>query len=310
MDAVKLIPEIKRPVWGGNKIATWGKPNCSGNIGETWELSFLESGASIIADGERKGERLVDVVTKAEWGSACARFDKFPVLVKFIDAASDLSVQVHPTDDYAKEKGLIAGKTEAWYILEAEKGAGIYLGFNRDVTAEDVKRAAANGRVTELLNFIPVKEGECYFVRSGNVHAIGAGVTVAEVQQSSDVTFRVYDYGRLGADGKPRELHLDSALDVMNFQKYEPEVVNETEGSLKSKKRLNKLAECEYFSFYEGAGSNEITSKSSFLCVICVKGVGSIDGKELKKGDTFFVPAASKVKIDGDARYLIAGVGI
>jgi mannose-6-phosphate isomerase len=252
----------------------------------------------------------MDTLSKAEWGKSCKHYDNFPLLVKFIDASTPLSVQVHPSDEYAKEKGLIAGKTEAWYILDADEGAGIYLGFNKTVTPEEVEKSALDGTITDLLNFIEVKKGECYFVRSGTVHAIGAGVTVAEVQQSSDVTFRVYDYDRVGADGKKRELHLKSALEVLCYERYQKEEPKEQSGSLETDKRVKTLALNEYFTIYECEGAGKYSSQESFLCVICVDGEGKLNGEAMKKGDTFFSPANEQIMIEGSARYLITGVGI
>ncbi len=310
MEIFKLVPTIKRPVWSGSKIQTWNKQFCDGKIGETWELSFLPSAPTIISGGESDGKKLMEVVSKSAWGSACERFDAFPILVKFIDAATPLSVQVHPSDEYARKTGFDAGKTEAWYILEADEGAGIYLGFNRKVTLGEVEKAAVNGTITDMLNFIKVKKGECYFVKSGSVHAIGAGVTVAEVQQSSDLTYRVYDYGRLGVDGKPRELHLQDALAVLDYDKFVFTSPSGEEGSLLGAENLKKLADCKYFTIYEGFGFGEYISNESFLCVVTVDGVGEINGEKMKKGDTFFVPVSKKITIKGDARYLITGVGI
>ena len=310
MSAVKLLPAVKRTVWGGNKIEKWNKPTCEGSIGETWELSFLSSGPSIIASGENAGKALMDTLLRAEWGKKSENYENFPLLVKFIDASTPLSVQVHPSDEYATANGLIAGKTEAWYILDADEGAGIYLGFKKRVTPEEVEKSALDGTITDLLNFIEVKKGECYFVRSGTVHAIGAGVTVAEVQQSSDVTFRVYDYDRVGADGKKRELHLKSALEVLCYERYQKEEPKEEIGSLETDGKVKTLARNEYFTIYECEKEGKYRSQESFLCVICVDGMGTIDGEAMKKGDTFFVPANERITIEGKARYLITGVGI
>jgi mannose-6-phosphate isomerase len=310
MEIFKLVPTIKRPVWSGSKIQGWNKPFCDGKIGETWELSFLPAAPSVISGGEYDGKKLMEVVPKSAWGSACKNCDAFPLLVKFIDAATPLSVQVHPSDEYARKTGFGSGKTEAWYILEADEGAGIYLGFNRKVTPLEVEKAAVNGTITDMLNFVKVKKGECYFVKSGSVHAIGAGVTVAEVQQSSDLTYRVYDYGRLGVDGKPRELHLSSALDVLDYDKFVFASIGGEKGSLVGADDLKKLVGCNYFTIYEGNGFGEYFSSESFLCVVTVDGTGEINGEKMKKGDTFFVPVSNKITIKGDARYLITGVGI
>lgn len=310
MEILKLAPVIKRPVWSGAKIAKWNKRGCDGKIGETWELSLLPNENSRVDGGEHDGKTLSQVLTRKEWGRNADKFDKFPMLVKFIDASDNLSVQVHPTTAYAKEKGLINGKTEAWYVLDCDLNAGLYLGFNKQTCLEEVRTAMENGTITNLLNFVKVKKGDCFFVPGGTVHAIGAGVTVAEIQQSSDVTFRVYDYGRLGVDGKPRELHQESALDCMDYSQFKPVSISDEYGSLVSDKKMKKLADCEYFTFYENDCDNIVRSKDSFLCVICVDGNGKINGYDIKKGESYFVPADEQVSLNGKMRTLIAGVGV
>lgn len=308
MDIVKLCPAVKTPVWGGERIGGWGKKGCRGRIGETWELSFLESAPSVIDSGPDDGKPLYTVAGKSDWGSSAAAFGNFPVLIKFIDAAAPLSVQVHPGDEYAASHGLGFGKTEMWYVTDAAENAGLYMGFNRTVTAEEAASAAKNGSIEALLNFIPVKKGDCFFVEAGTVHAIGAGVTVAEIQQSSDVTFRVYDYGRMGADGKPRELHLNSALEVMTLEKYSPRGNIFSDGLFAD--RAEKLAECRYFSVYRAFGAGSFRAENSFMAFICVSGSGRINGLPMKKGDAFFAPAGKAVVTEGGAEFLIAGVNI
>ena len=222
-------------------------------------------------------------------------------------------MQVHPDDGYALKEGLGYGKTEMWYVMDAEAGAGIYLGFNRNVTKEEVYDMAKNGTITDALNFIPVKKGDSFFVKAGVVHAIGANVTVAEIQQSSDLTYRVFDYNRLGADGKPRQLHLNEALKVMDFSAFMPDKTVMTQGSLQCEDcdfKPLKIAECNYFSVYKCRGKGKFVSPISFVAVICTFGNGEICGKEIKKGETFFVPAGKKFVMSGGAEYLLAGVGI
>ena len=193
-----------------------------------------------------------------------------------------------------------------WYVTDAAENAGLYIGFNRTVTAEEAASAAKNGSIEALLNFIPVKKGDCFFVEAGTVHAIGAGVTVAEIQQSSDVTFRVYDYGRMGADGKPRELHLNSALEVMTLEKYSPRGNIFSDGLFAD--RAEKLAECRYFSVYRAFGAGSFRAENSFMAFICVS--GRINGLPMKKGDAFFAPAGKAVVTEGGAEFLIASVNI
>jgi mannose-6-phosphate isomerase len=204
------------------------------------------------------------------------------VLIKFIDAKQDLSVQVHPSDEYALKNENSFGKTEMWYIVEAEEGAGIYLGFRESVTKEEYEKAIAEKRLTDLLNFYEVKAGECYFIPSGTIHAIGKGCLICEIQQNSNLTYRVYDYGRKDKNGIERELHIDKALKVTNLNKFEP--INFE----------NCLGKCEYFTVqkYEIDGEMQLcTDEKSFQCVTCVKGNGFIDGMEVSQGDSFFIPA-------------------
>ena len=167
------------------------------------------------------GETLASVAGGNELGANALDFPFFPTLIKFSDAKADLSVQVHPSDDYALKNENSFGKTEMWYIVEADEGAGIYLGFNRDVTKAEYEKAIAENRLVELLNFYEVKAGECYFIPSGTIHAIAKGCLICEIQQNSNLTYRVYDYGRKGADGKLRELHVDKAVKVTDLKKFE-----------------------------------------------------------------------------------------
>lgn len=204
----KLSPTYVSKVWGGEKLAQLkGKGNfdtSSGGLGETWEVSMHSLGPSFVKD-----KPLYDLLNK----------NNLPYLVKFIDAADDLSIQVHPGDEYAKKFENEKGKTESWLILEHDEGAGIYLGLKKGIDRKRLKSALENKeKINELLNFIPVKKGDFFFVPSGSIHAIGKGVTLAEIQQSSGVTYRVWDWDRMGVDGRPRELHIEKSLDVINFE--------------------------------------------------------------------------------------------
>ena len=296
MEVVKLRPYIKEIVWGGNTLREYGKVFSGKNIAECWELSLHKEGSSIIDSGENKGKLLVDVLTKEDLGEKCQKFPFFPCLIKLIDTERELSVQVHPSDEYALKKENSFGKTEMWYILKAKEGAGIYLGFKCDVTKEEVKQKIKDNTLVDLLNFIEVKPGECYFVKSGTVHAIGAGITLAEIQQNSNLTYRLYDWGKLGMDGKPRELHIDKALEVMNLKKYEP---------ITFKRPL--LGECEYFSTFERLVSlkHEIhANMGSFISLTFIEGSGKLNDITYKKGDTFFIPSGKVAEIVGNGKYL------
>ena len=296
MEVVKLRPYIKEIVWGGNTLRNYGKEFSGSNIAECWELSLHKEGSSIIDSGENKGKLLSEVLTKQDLGEKCEKFPFFPCLIKLINADRELSVQVHPSDEYALKNENSFGKTEMWYILEANKGAGIYLGFKRDVTKEEVKQKIEDNTLVDLLNFIEVKPGDCYFVKSGTVHAIGGGITLAEIQQNSNLTYRLYDWGKLGMDGKPRELHVDKALKVMNLKKYEPTTF---------KRPL--LGECEYFSTFERLVSEKskiVANKAVFISLTFIEGSGKLNSITYKKGDTFFIPSGKVAEIVGTGKYL------
>ena len=221
-------------------------------------------------------------MTEKELGENVKVFHFFPVLIKFIDAKENLSVQVHPSDEYALKHENSFGKTEMWYIVEAEQGAGIYLGFNRDVTKDEYETAIKEKRLTELLNFYEVKAGECYFIPSGTIHAIGKGCLICEIQQNSNLTYRLYDYGREDKNGNERELHIEKALQVTKLTKHEKKALS---GDL--------LGVSKYFTVKKLCIKNEVlrTDNKTFQCITCVNGQGEIDGQSMQTGDSFFVPA-------------------
>ena len=285
MQIQKLYPECKTAIWGGRRLPEkFNKDTDLEKVSESWELSFHPDGPTRL----EKGEFLKDSVTEKDLGENCKDFPFFPVLVKLIDAKDDLSVQVHPSDEYALKNENSFGKTETWYIVDADEGAGIYLGFKRNVTKEEYETAIKNNTLTELLNFFEVKSGECYFIPSGTIHAIGKGCLICEIQQNSNLTYRVYDYGRTDKNGNPRELHIEKALKVTNLQK-----LDHTPLKLPSKNG-DIIAVNRYFTVRSLTVSDEKTFASdnrSFRAFTCVKGCGEIDGKKIRTGDTFFIPA-------------------
>lgn len=282
MKISKLYPECKDYLWGGEKLKTkYGKQTDKSPCAESWELSFHKDGLTRLADGKT----LAETVTEKDLGENMKNFSFFPILIKFIDAKENLSVQVHPSDEYALKNENSFGKTEMWYIVEAEKGAGIYLGFNRDITKEEYETAIKENRLTELLNFYEVKVGDCYFIPSGTIHAIGKGCLICEIQQNSNLTYRVYDYGRKDKNGNERELHIDKALKVTNLNKFEPITFEDC------------LGKCEYFTVQKYEIDSEwlsFTDEKSFQCLTCVKGNGFIENMEIKQGDSYFIPADFK----------------
>lgn len=290
MEILRLYPECKDYPWGGEKLKTkYGKLTALTPCAESWELSFHKDGLTRLADGKP----LSECAGSLELGENAKSFPDFPMLIKLIDAREKLSVQVHPSDEYAMKHEGSYGKCEAWYILEAERGAGIYLGFAEDVTKEEYARAIAENRLEELLNFYEVKAGECYYIPSGTIHAIAEGCLICEIQQNSNITYRVYDWGRKDKRGNQRELHIEKALDVTSLQKYEPNVM-----------RGEFLCASKYFTARRICVSSGecrmCANEKSFQCIVCISGVGTVGDLDAKAGESFFVPA-------GYGAYTIAG---
>ncbi len=293
---VKLNPALKSYLWGGTKLKTdWNKQTDEATLSESWELSFHPDGRAIVIGGKYDGKPLAEAATRADWGVNCREFPFFPVLSKFIDAAKPLSIQVHPSDEYALEHEGQFGKTEMWHILEADDGAYIYLGLNRSVSAEEFAAAIDSNTVCQLLNRVPVKKGETYFIPSGTIHAIGSGVTLYEVQQNSSLTYRVYDFDRADANGNKRPLHVDKAKAVANLNAYD--VPNPARGSL--------LAKCRYFSAYRFTGEREVGRDDSFVAVTVTDGEITLGGMRLNKGETAFMSAGERAQIAGGGEYIL-----
>ncbi len=285
---VRLYPECKDNLWGGVALREkYGKKTDKDPVAESWELSFHKDGPTKLLDGRT----LAEVVTEKELGENCKDFPFFPTLIKFIDAKQDLSVQVHPSDDYALEYENSYGKTEMWYVVEAEEGAGLYVGLRQPLTKAELEAAIATNTLTERLNFFAVKPGDCYFIPSGTIHAIGAGCLICEIQQNSNLTYRVYDYGRKDKNGNERELHVEKALKVSNLEKYEskPLGINRSFGEL--------LGASKYFTTtkvcLDGALSLPM-DEGSFKCVTVLEGEGKIGDESFAQGDSFFLPAGTE----------------
>ncbi len=303
MKNLKLYPEYKDNLWGGCKLKErYGKKTDKDIVAESWELSYHKDGPTRLSDGKT----LFDSLTPAEIGTNCDDFSFFPVLVKLIDAKDDLSVQVHPSDAYALTEENSFGKTEMWYIVEAEQGAGIYLGFKKDVTEDEYKAAIANGTLTDLLNFYEVKAGECYFIPSGTIHAIGGGCLICEIQQNSNLTYRVYDYGRKDKNGKERELHVDKALKVTNLSKFESSPLNITNeyGEL--------LGISKYFTVTKLNVTKQTTvnmDTASFKCFTCVSGEGKIGDEAIALGESRLITADDcSITLDGNMTLIMTEI--
>ena len=303
MEILKLYPVCKNYIWGGMKLKEiYGKQTELTPVAESWELSFHPDGPTRVADGRT----LEEVLPREMWGENGKRFDRFPMLIKLIDAAQNLSVQVHPSDAYALANENSYGKTEAWYIVAAEPGAGIYLGFKRDVTPEEYEGAIKDGTLTDLLHFYEVKPGECYFIPAGTIHAIGAGCLICEVQQNSNLTYRVFDYGRVDKNGNPRELHVEKALRVTNLKKYEKLA------PLAGVSGQDVLAECEYFRatrLVVRGKCEKTVGGDSFLSLTCMRGEGEIVTHAVRAGESFLVPAGyGALQLSGDMELLCAEI--
>lgn len=284
---LKLSPSFKEYIWGGTKLKTHYGISELERVAEAWVLSAHSDGPSYLSDGTA----FIDVLKTMDVGEGTARFDGFPQLIKLIDAADNLSIQVHPSDEYALEHEGQFGKTEMWYILDAEEGAGIYYGFKRLVTREEVEESIRNNTLTELLQFVPVKKGENYFISAGTVHAIGKGLLIAEIQQNSNVTYRMYDYDRRDVTGNMRSLHVEKALDVATLSPVEMD--KEQNIIVYSEAVETKLAECDYFkvSHLRVNGRYVFAPNHSFIAILVINGEGIIENYSAKKYELFFAPA-------------------
>ena len=310
-----LKPSGKDYLWGGNRINDdFGKGMNLSPLAESWECSIHPDGPSFVASGEYKGKSLKEVLDKnPEYLGA--KHTELPILIKFIDADKDLSVQVHPDDEQALKYN-DNGKTEMWYVLDATKDAKLVYGFSKDCTREEIRKSILDGSLLDKLQIVDVKKNDVFFIEPGTVHAIGAGSLIAEIQESSNLTYRLYDYDRVDKQGKKRELHIDKALEVANLNssskprqpmrvlKYENGVAREL------------LARCRYFEVYRMIVNTERRQKVhyradeiTFRVLLCVHGCGTItyEGGEIPfyKGDCVFVPAASvTLTIHGQAQFL------
>ncbi len=302
---LRLLPALKDYIWGGHKLERmYGRDGGGKKVSESWEVSVHPDGPSRIEGGGTLAEYL-----RENPFAVSPQGGPLPVLIKLIDAAQNLSVQVHPDDDYARRTEGDNGKTEMWYIVQADEGAGIYCGFREEVGREAFLRMAADGSVEKCLNFVPVRAGDCYLIPAGTVHAIGAGCLICEVQQSSNVTYRVYDYGRKGADGKPRPLHLQKAADVIDFSLFRDRTGSTPFAEVAGgKERL--LTQCKYFCCRELLLSGEYARQDpeSFTAAVVLEGAGTIDGKPFAAGESFFIPCKEKYALCGEARVILTGL--
>jgi mannose-6-phosphate isomerase len=316
---LKFTPVYQERIWGGNRMHTLlNKPACEhGRCGESWELSAVEGHVSVVSNGFLEGNDLQELIEIYMGDLVGERvYDQFglefPLLIKFLDAVEDLSIQVHPGDELSMERHNAFGKTEMWYVLHADEGARLNSGFNQLVDREKYVEYLESGRLTELLSFEEVKAGDVFYIPAGRVHAIGKGLVVAEIQQTSDVTYRIYDYDRKDKSGNLRELHTDWALDAIDFSFQEDYRTNYTP----VRNKTTEVVTSKYFTTniidFDQVVKKDISLIDSFVIYICIDGDYEIvwdSGREsLKKGDTTLVPASLEqyelVPLNGNARVL------
>lgn len=299
---LQFEPILKDRIWGGTKLKTeFNKPIESETTGESWELSTVSGDVSVISNGEYQGKSLTELIQSFPEEILGAKVyqkygTEFPLLFKFLDARDDLSIQVHPNDELAKERHNSFGKTEMWYVMQADENARIIVGFKEKSSKEEYLEKLEEKELLSILKEVPVKKGDVFFLETGTIHAIGAGIVIAEIQQTSDITYRVYDWDRVDAEGKSRELHIDLALDAINYN------TTETKKEYAEKANVsNEMVNCPYFitSYLPIQGEAKIeNAHDSFTVYMCMEGNVELqyngEKASYKKGDTILVPAALK----------------
>ena len=317
MSLFKLSAAFQDYLWGGTKLKDeYNKKTDLSKVAESWELSAHQAGLSKIASGEYRGlsfSEYLDIKGSEIIGTKASSYIAFPLLIKFIDAQAPLSIQVHPDDDYALKHEHDYGKTEMWYIVETQEDAFLYIGFNRDVTEEKIKESIVNNTLPSLLNKVPVKKGEVYLIEPGTIHAINGGILLVEIQENSNITYRVYDYDRKDAKGNSRPLHIQKALDVLNLA---GEDVHSTFDGPKQEKdgySIQLMKDCSRFKTYLACVDtrmNIAASKESFTSILVLDGSGTVcssdDTVEFTKGDSIFVDACdTEITINGKCQIII-----
>ncbi len=298
MEILRLKPVFKDYIWGGNRLRSeFGFESEDDKIAEGWMLASRKDGENTVIGGEFDGQPFSKVIKEnpSFLGENGNKFPFFPLLIKLIDAKNDLSVQVHPNDEYAIKNAGEFGKTECWYILDCDDDAELIFGFNKEITKEEFAKSIEEGTFLKYVNREKVKKGDLFFIEAGTLHAIGKGILLAEIQQNSNITYRVYDYGRLGADGKPRPLHIQNAIDVTDC--VPPKTGAKGAGTPEVHTDYTKqlLVNCELFTAekYSVHGEFSLNADSkSFLSLLITDGSGKIGELDVKKGDSLFVPAS------------------
>lgn len=316
MQPIKFNPLLVQTLWGGEKIIPFKHLNSDlTQVGESWEISGVKGNETVVSEGEFKGKKLNELVDELKGklvGEAnYKRFgNDFPLLIKFIDARQELSIQVHPTDELAQKRGKLRGKTEMWYIMDSDESAKLRAGMKEKITPEQYKQMVEDDTITEAIAEYKVKEGDCFFLPAGRIHSIGTGCFLAEIQQTSDVTYRIYDFKRKDKDGNYRELHTEEAAECIDYN-VEPNYRTEY---TPVKNEGVALVECPYFTtaVYDLNESMTLdySELDSFVILIGLKGSGEITDNEgntttLCEGETILIPATtSEVKVTGNIKFL------
>lgn len=297
----KFTPILKEKIWGGDKlIKLLHKSSDKSNIGESWEISDVEGDTSVVSNGPCQGMSLKELISNEKGRFVGERVysafgDKFPLLIKYIDAKEALSIQLHPHDDLAMQRHNSFGKTEMWYVMQADEQANLIVGFKKDTDKEEYLKHLNNKSLTEILNIDTVANGDVYFIPTGRVHAIGAGVMLAEIQQTSDVTYRIYDWDRQDSEGNYRELHTEEAIDAIDYKAQD----SYTTAYQKVTNSSSEMVSCPYFTTnilpIEGSVSYGKRGLDSFLIYMCVKGEVRFESNgveaTIKMGETLLIPA-------------------
>ena len=320
MKLLKLTPAFKDYLWGGTKLKTeYQKQSDLDIVAESWELSNHPAGSSIVTNGQYAGQTFIEYLNKegkVVWGKNAQNFDNFPILIKFIDAKQALSIQVHPDDEYAKRVEHEFGKNEMWYILDCESGSYLYFGVNQILTKEAFRSHIENNTLLDVLNKVEVHKGDVFFIEAGTIHAIGAGIMICEIQQNSNTTYRVYDYGRKDAQGHTRELHIDKAVEVSNLipskKTYGQQPIEKIEGG----NEKSPLAKCQYFTstcYHVNDTISLLADENSFHSLIFLEGSGKVvcqdESVTFKKGDSLFLPAnAGSYCVSGPCSFILTTI--
>lgn len=312
---IQLKPVFKTMFWGGDKIKNVLCKDTGDlkQVAESWELSTHKNGMCTVAEGEYAGKTLNEYLDKVGWeqfGEHAARCKSLPIMVKYIDARQTLSIQVHPANEYAAAHSSDCGKNEMWVILEASEGAFVYLGFSRDTNREEVEKAALNGTIEGLLNKIPVQKGDVYYIPAGTVHAIGAGCLLCEIQQTSDATYRLYDYHRKDENGRERECRVEDALNVLNFKRTPACTRKFEKVKGKAESMLGDIGKLTFIEYHAGGESLYNLPLAKFVVLLTLEGSGTVEAGgrsvQIHRGDTYLLTEQT-IKLSGTCRAVLIG---